>query len=442
MHSFKTVIYATILMVIDIVILKISLELAFYLRTNFFPDFFPLIHEGSSLQYNWIIFLIFLTLVNEKIYFIRYDYWGDLKKMLKGLFFSFIAVLTLLTLTKMSTQYSRSFIVLFFLITSFLLPVFKRITKQLLFSIKTFKVNVKVVAKGEQFTKITSEINKNWYFGFKSVEEHYEIVLIASKEFDIDKLQKLIKKYSKKTKDIYVIPYMDHLDFTYTTVMNFSNIRLSAIHLENRLLSFKNIFIKNLFEKTLVLLASPLVLLVHLAVSILIRMDSSGPIIFKQKRFGKDAKAYSCYKYRTMYAQNDEILQEYLKKCPDEISYYATYHKYKNDPRITKVGRFLRKSSLDELPQFFNIFRGDMNLIGPRPYMLSEQEKIGSTREEIIFSVKPGITGLWQVSGRNELTFQERINLDKWYIQNWSLWLDFVIFLKTIKVVLLKVGAR
>jgi len=441
-YSLKSFLYILALMLLDLLVLKISLGLAFYIRTNFFPNFFPLLQEGSSNQYSWIILLIFFTLVNEKIYFMRYDYWGDLKRILKGLFFSFVAVFTLLTLTKMSIQYSRSFLILFFLIVSFLLPVFKRIIKQLLFSIKTFKVNVKVVAKGEQYKKITSEINNNWYFGFTNDEEHYEMVLIGSKEFDVDELQKIIKKYSKQTKDIYVIPYIDHIDFTYTTVMNFSNIRLSAIHLENRLLNLKSVLIKNLFEKALILLSSPVVLLMHLIISILIRIDSTGPIIFKQKRFGKDAKPYSCYKYRTMYKDNNEILQEYLNEHPEEIKYYSTYHKYKNDPRITKIGNFLRKTSLDELSQFFNVLRGDMNLIGPRPYMLSEQEKIGSSKEEIIFAVKPGITGLWQVSGRNELTFQERIKLDKWYIQNWSLWLDFVIFLKTIKVVLLKVGAK
>ena len=440
--SLKSFLYIFALMLLDLLVLKLSLELAFYLRTNFFPGFFPSLHENSIGQYNWIIFLIFLSLVNEKIYFVRYDYWGDLKRILKGLFFSFVAVFTLLTLTKMSMQYSRSFIVLFFLIASFLLPVIKRITKKLLFSMNTFKINVKVVAKGEQYKKITSEISKNWYFGFKSVNEHYEMVLIGSKEFGTDELQKMIKKYSKKTKDIYVIPYMDHLDFTHTTIMNFSNIRLSAIHLENRLLNFKSILIKNIFEKTLVLFSSPFVLLVHLIIFLLIKMDSTGSIIFKQKRFGKDEKPYSCYKYRTMYVQNDEILKEYLKEHPDENEYYNAYHKYQNDPRITKIGHFLRKTSLDELPQFFNVMRGEMNLIGPRPYMLSEKEKIGVSNEEIIFVVKPGITGLWQVSGRNELTFQERINLDKWYIQNWSLWLDFVIFLKTIKVVLLKVGAK
>ena len=102
----------------------------------------------------------------------------------------------------------------------------------------------------------------------------------------------------------------------------------------------------------------------------------------------------------------------------------------------------MRKTSLDEFPQFFNILRGDMNLIGPRPYMPSEKESIGISNEELILKVNPGITGLWQVSGRNNLTFQQRVELDTWYIQNWSLWMDFVIFMKTIKVVLGKVGAK
>jgi len=174
----------------------------------------------------------------------------------------------------------------------------------------------------------------------------------------------------------------------------------------------------------------------------LIKIESDGNAIFKQKRLGEDSKHFSCYKYRTMYEDNQSILDEYLLENPDEVEYYKIYHKYKNDPRVTKLGRFLRKSSLDEFPQFYNILRGDMNLIGPRPYMINEKEKIGALSEEIILKVKPGITGLWQVSGRNELTFKQRVDLDTWYIQNWSLWMDFVIFMKTIKVVISKVGAK
>jgi undecaprenyl-phosphate galactose phosphotransferase len=143
-----------------------------------------------------------------------------------------------------------------------------------------------------------------------------------------------------------------------------------------------------------------------------------------------------------MYEDSQNILDEYLLKNPHEVEYFSKYHKYANDPRITRIGNFLRKTSLDELPQFFNILKGDMNLIGPRPYMLNELNEIQKSEQEIILKVKPGLTGLWQVSGRNELTFKKRVDLDIWYIQNWSLWMDFVIFIKTIKVVLLKVGAK
>jgi undecaprenyl-phosphate galactose phosphotransferase len=202
------------------------------------------------------------------------------------------------------------------------------------------------------------------------------------------------------------------------------------------------VFLKTLSEKFLVLLVFPFALCLHLILVVLIRLESKGNAIFKQKRFGKNGKVFSCYKYRSMYQNGDEILREYLRNNPEEVAYYEIYHKYRNDPRVTKIGKILRASSLDELPQFYNILRGDMNLIGPRPYMLSEREKIGLYNEDIILKVKPGITGLWQVLGRNNLSFQERIELDKWYIQNWSLWIDFVIFMKTIKVVLSKVGAR
>lgn len=163
-------------------------------------------------------------------------------------------------------------------------------------------------------------------------------------------------------------------------------------------------------------------------------------ILFKQKRLGKNGKPFSCYKFQTMYENSDTLLEQYLKAHPEEVTYYDMYHKYRNDPRVTKAGHFLRRTSLDELPQIFNVFRGDMSFIGPRPYMLSEKKDIG---EEIgtILSVKPGITGLWQVSGRSDVDFDSRVKLDVWYIRNWNLWMDMVILFKTLKTVLIRDGA-
>ena len=200
--------------------------------------------------------------------------------------------------------------------------------------------------------------------------------------------------------------------------------------------------VKKLFNYIILLLIFPFFILLHIILSILIKLDSKGEIVFIQKRVGKNKKIFNLYKYRTMYKNGEKILQEYLKRHPEEIKYYEKYHKYKNDPRITKIGKFLRATSLDELPQLINVLKGDMNIIGPRPYLPPELDKMKKQEYEIIFKVKPGITGLWQVSGRNNLTFSERIEIEKEYVKNWSLKLDLIILIKTIKVVLLKIGAK
>ncbi|MBU0631456.1 sugar transferase, partial [bacterium] len=188
-------------------------------------------------------------------------------------------------------------------------------------------------------------------------------------------------------------------------------------------------------------LIMPLFIVIHMLISIAIKLDSKGPIFFKQPRLGKDDNDFICYKYRTMHKDSDKLLEHYLKENPDEILYYEEFHKYKQDPRITKVGKVLRSTSLDELAQVINVLKREMSLVGPRPYMVNESNELGDNKD-FILKVKPGITGLWQVSGRNNLTFKERNDLEVWYIKNWSLWADFIILLKTTKVVLLKIGAK
>lgn len=441
--SYTGIIFSILLISSDFFVLKLSLKFSLFFRNVYFNEELAIFSFFEITKHFWILLLIIILLSFEKIYFTRYDFWTDTKKIFKILFLSFIMVFTFISITKISDEYSRLFLIIFFIFNAFLLPISKRLLKRFLFLFKLFKIRVKLITNSSQQQKLLiEEFKTNWYLGFEICDSKYQMVVISSKKFAVDDLQKTIKRYSKITKDIYVIPYMYHLDFSHTNVVDYFNIRLSTIHIENRLLSIKNIFIKYLFEKLVVILIFPFALVLHLFLMILIKLDSEGSIFFKQKRFGLKGDVFNCYKYRTMYTNGNDILKDYLQKNPDEVEYYNIYHKYKNDPRITKVGRFLRATSLDEFPQFFNVLRGDMNLIGPRPYMLSEKQKIGKYNEDTILKVKPGITGLWQVSGRNNLTFNERIELDKWYIQNWSLWMDFVIFMKTIKVVLSKIGAR
>ena len=180
-------------------------------------------------------------------------------------------------------------------------------------------------------------------------------------------------------------------------------------------------------------------LMVCIKVANIIAKDN-GPLFFTQTRIGKDGKEFKLYKFRSMVVGADEKLKEYLEKNEVARKEYSTYKKLKNDPRITKVGHFIRNTSLDEFPQFINVLKGDMSLVGPRPYLPREKEDMGNVIN-IITATKPGITGLWQISGRSEVTFNDRLNMDREYYYNWSLKCDIKILLKTVKNCVLRKGA-
>jgi Undecaprenyl-phosphate galactose phosphotransferase WbaP len=190
----------------------------------------------------------------------------------------------------------------------------------------------------------------------------------------------------------------------------------------------------------LILLAAPYIILAIVIIAVSILADSGGPIIFRQTRIGRNGRKFQVYKFRTMLPNADQVLQDYLNKSPELRAEWLATHKLKHDPRVTRLGSFLRKSSLDELPQIWNIFTGDMGLVGPRPIVDAEVEKYGKCFE-LYKQVRPGLTGLWQVSGRNDTTYERRVELDEYYVRNRSLKLDLEILLKTVSVVLNKDGA-
>jgi undecaprenyl-phosphate galactose phosphotransferase len=211
----------------------------------------------------------------------------------------------------------------------------------------------------------------------------------------------------------------------------------SSIKSEN---TFKSSKLKRLIDITISLLIMPFIIPVILIIALLVKIDSRGNIFFVQERLGKDFKTFKCFKFRTMYSNSEQIFKDYLLSNPDAFREWNEYKKLKDDPRITKIGKFLRKTSLDELPQILNVIKGEMSLVGPRPYLPSE-EKDMQPYSNIILSVKPGVTGLWQVSGRNKLSFKQRLHLDSIYALNNNLITDLVILIRTIKVVFLGEGA-
>lgn len=437
----KNYILFLLLLLADIFVLIFAYEVSYNIRVGL-DGILPILQEDNFEKYIWIGLLIITLFLYEGIYFERFDFWRETKQILRALVFSFIAAFMILAFLKVSYDFSRSFLGVYFLVLMVLFPFSKRLVKRMLFSIDALKIGCEVVGKERYRELFLQEFEQNWYLGLKVVSDNKDMVFIISNGFTLQELNKIIEKKLLDTKSVYIVPYLYQFDFSHTKNVDYFNLRVSAFHLENRLIGTKNIVIKEIVEKIITIFVLPLVLLLHFFIYIAIKMDSKGKVLYKQKRIAKEGRLFNCYKYRTMYEEQDKLLSEYLLKNPHEVAHYKEYHKYKNDPRITKVGNFLRKTSLDELPQFFNVLRGDMSLIGPRPYMPSEEDSIQKEHKNIIIKVKPGITGLWQVSGRNNLTFEQRVNLDIWYIQNWSLWMDFVIFMKTIKVVLTKVGAK
>lgn len=192
-------------------------------------------------------------------------------------------------------------------------------------------------------------------------------------------------------------------------------------------------------------LFSPLLI----ALSVLIKLTSKGPVLYKSRRVGRGGKTIQCLKFRSMYQNADERLHELIQNDPDFKKEWDIYQKVQKDPRITPIGRILRRTSLDELPQFWNVLKGDLSVVGPRPPTLMappeqasvEIKRLYGDKTRIILSVRPGITGVWQVSGRSQITFEERCAIEERYATNHTLWQDLVVIAKTVPAVLFSKGA-
>jgi undecaprenyl-phosphate galactose phosphotransferase len=239
--------------------------------------------------------------------------------------------------------------------------------------------------------------------------------------------------------DVCVIPAMRGVPLYGTDISYFFSHEVALLKLRNNLRYWPARLTKRVFD----VLASCILLLV-LAIPMAwlawrIRQDG-GHAIFAHKRIGRDGKTFNCLKFRTMHMDAERKLRELLAQDPALQEEWSREFKLRNDPRVTDVGQLLRRTSLDELPQLFNVIRGDMSLVGPRPVVQDELCRYGEDVDYFLM-VRPGMTGLWQVSGRNDVGYDARVYLDTWYVKNWSLWYDIAILFKTIKVVFKREGA-
>ena len=239
--------------------------------------------------------------------------------------------------------------------------------------------------------------------------------------------------------DVHVIPAMRGVPLYGLETSQFFSHEVLLLQVRNNLASWLHQVVKRAFDIVgsilLLVWLSPLMVYIAFKIS-----RDGGPSLFGHRRIGKNGNTFKCLKFRSMVVNSAEILQNLLKNDPAAKAEWDKDFKLKNDPRINAFGHFIRRSSLDELPQLWNVLMGEMSLVGPRPIVEDELSKYGHDVEYYLMT-RPGMTGLWQVSGRNDLDYTTRVYLDSWYVKNWSVWSDIVILFKTIRVVIKRSGA-
>lgn len=178
---------------------------------------------------------------------------------------------------------------------------------------------------------------------------------------------------------------------------------------------------------------------IYLVLAFLIYLNSPGPILYVQRRVGRNGRLFGCIKFRTMVVDADQMLVDMLDACPDSRAEFEDNFKLKHDPRIIPIGKWLRMTSLDEFPQFWNVLMGDMSVVGPRPLVKDELPKYGAAIDRVL-TIRPGLTGLWQVSGRNDIPYPRRVQIDLYYVRSQNFWIDLSIIIKTVGVVIFSKG--
>jgi len=429
------------------------------------PLFYPDINK-----YIWIFPLWFIVFVYEGLYTKRMSFWDEIKTIIKATYITILIIFSFLFISKKGPEYSRILIITLGIISTFLLPIIRLNIKKLIYAIGLLKKKVLIVGSGKNAEKIYMALKNERNLGYeiagfiddnpniekignhkihssiKKIERyiksaHITDVIVTKDDLPNKELSELINFIQHKALTTLYVPGFEGIAVSGTELKYFFQEQTIAIEIKNNLSNPITYITKRIMDYILALIIFILILPILVIIAIIIKLTSEGPVIYSQERIGKKAKTFKCYKFRTMYKDADKRLKEILEKNPELKKEWETYWKLKNDPRVTKIGNFLRKTSLDELPQIFNVLKGEMSLVGPRPVVQKEIDDYYKENSEYYFKVPPGVTGLWQVSGRSNTSYEYRISLDSWYVKNWNLWLDIVILFKTFSAVIKKEGA-
>lgn len=420
----------------------------------------------------WVIFPIPYLIFNnmEQLYSRRRPFYKEVERIFYACFYGALTVIFLLYVTHLADTVSRLFMGFMGIFAFIYLTVLRYALKKFLVRYQLLQIPILIIGAGKTAELLVEYIRNDAGMGYKIVglledrevrpgiltkypvlgtfadvekvvaETGVQHVFISAPGMKGEKLGWLIFIVQQLVEHVMVIPNISGAPLGNVTADSTFFSRLLILESKNCLADKTNMALKRVFDFVLTLIGTVLILPFLLLIALKIKSDSPGPVLYDGRRLGKDGKLFKCYKFRSMYVNGDEILADYFTKHPEKREEWETYHKLEDDPRVTKFGAFMRRTSLDELPQIFNVLLGEMSLVGPRPYLPNEFDDMGSLARTVLIA-RPGITGYWQVSGRSDVSFEERVRMDLWYICNWNLWLDMVMLFKTVKVVLWHKGA-
>ena len=472
----------------DLLALWMALSISFVLRTKVMGHWFPLPFLQTYpdlLSRVWIPLVFVGVFAFDGLYFRREPFWEETRRIVRSVFFSTLTVFAIVSLGKMSGEISRAIVVGTGMIALSLVPLVRFWWKPFLHK-RGLGIKKAVLIGNTSWGRLAHlGLFRDHYMGIRIVGE---VVLpsifgkvemkggkeesLSGKEApdlhrlgDLSELEDIVKEHSirgavvalpemqredlaividwvqKHVLSVYLVPNISQVNLVNSELLYLFYEEIFLLGIHNNLKSRANRWIKNASDIVLAaILCVPLIPVIGI-ICLLVAFDSPGPVFFSQFRIGPGKRPFRIFKFRTMVDGAEAKLDALLAKNPDLKQEFDEKQKLENDPRITSIGKFLRKTSLDELPQIINVLRGEMSLVGPRPVTLEELDARYRENGEIYALVKPGITGLWQVSGRSIRGYEVRVRLDLWYIRNWSLWLDLVLLVRTLGVVLGKKGS-
>ena len=384
-----------------------------------------------------------------------------------------VVIATVLFLTQQGISYSRLIFLLFWAFSLVAVPLSRLVARRIGLGLKVWGEPVALVGFGEQGRKVLANLRRDHLSGLIPIlivdgiekqdspsADTPQLPLIHAEELVRDKLLlrrmgiQTIVLVPPETPDVLRDVIVNEDEFGIRRLILISSLGwmggsamvpydlhgVLGLEVERNLLNPGDRLLKRLMDVGLVLMGSVVVLPVIAICAVMIRLDSRGPVFYCQKRMGRLGKQIRVWKFRTMIPNADQVLEDCLNCDPELQAEWEASHKLKNDPRITRIGSFLRKTSLDELPQIWNVVLGEMSLVGPRPIVQDEVKHYrGSYR--LYTQVLPGITGMWQVSGRSDTSYDYRVELDEYYIRHWSIWMDIYVLMRTIWSVLKRSGA-